>query len=246
MGRFQRAVNMICVCMNCNQSRTGTSRMWWTGMKLDPCDTPTSILKRFLLQGWLTNTFSHFTKDEAYTRVSSASWLPLGTPNLPTNIVGFRGFDSSIILNLRGGIPRPIGDFPESLRQAMAVGVMLVGRLGVADPGNSGCTRSFRMFRPMPLHLSIQHTFWNEIGNIFAKERSRPALNGLQQLFQHVNAQTSDNQPHSGTPRPARERTSGLYPRWMLRALDTIRLTNIKGFITITITVTIIITCLYY
>ena len=30
-------------------------------------------------------------------------------PNLPTNIVGFRGFDSSIILILRGGIPRPIG-----------------------------------------------------------------------------------------------------------------------------------------
>ena len=31
------------------------------------------------------------------------------TPNLPTNIVDFRGFDSSIILILRGGIPRPIG-----------------------------------------------------------------------------------------------------------------------------------------
>ena len=34
----------------------------------------------------------------------------------------FRGFDSSIILILRGGIPRPIGDFPESLSQAMLVG----------------------------------------------------------------------------------------------------------------------------
>ena len=31
------------------------------------------------------------------------------TPNLPTNIVDFRGFDSSIISILRGGIPRPIG-----------------------------------------------------------------------------------------------------------------------------------------
>ena len=43
----------------------------------------------------------------------------------------FRGFDSSIISNLGGGIPRPIGNFPESLAQAILVGVMLVGRLGV-------------------------------------------------------------------------------------------------------------------
>ena len=52
--------------------------------------------------------------------------------NLPTNIVDFRGFDSSlIILILRGGIPRPIGDFPESLSQAILVGILLVGGLGV-------------------------------------------------------------------------------------------------------------------
>ena len=54
------------------------------------------------------------------------------TPNLPTQIVDFRGFDSSIILILRGGIPRPKGNFPESLSQAMSVGVMFVGRSGVA------------------------------------------------------------------------------------------------------------------
>ena len=43
----------------------------------------------------------------------------------------FGGFDSSTILNLRGGIPWPIGDLPESLSQAMLVGTMLAGRLGV-------------------------------------------------------------------------------------------------------------------
>ena len=43
------------------------------------------------------------------------------------------GFDSSIILIRRGGIPRPIGDFPESLSQAILVGMMLVGRLGAVD-----------------------------------------------------------------------------------------------------------------
>ena len=53
------------------------------------------------------------------------------TPNLPTTIVDFRGFDSSIILSLRGEIPRPIGDFPENLSRAMLVGIMFVGGLGV-------------------------------------------------------------------------------------------------------------------
>ena len=53
------------------------------------------------------------------------------TANPRTNIVDFRGFDSSIILIKRGGILRPIGDFLESSSQAMLVGVMLTGRLGV-------------------------------------------------------------------------------------------------------------------
>ena len=41
------------------------------------------------------------------------------TANLRANIMDFRGFDSSIILMLRGEIPRPIGSFPESLSQAI-------------------------------------------------------------------------------------------------------------------------------
>ena len=49
------------------------------------------------------------------------------TPSLPTNIVDFSGFDSSIILILRSGIPRPTGDSPESLSQAM-LGIILVGK----------------------------------------------------------------------------------------------------------------------
>ena len=36
-----------------------------------------------------------------------------------------------MILILRGGILMPIGDFPKSLSQAILVGIMLVGRLGV-------------------------------------------------------------------------------------------------------------------
>ena len=55
----------------------------------------------------------------------------LATANLRTKIPDFRGFDSSIIFILRGGIPRPIGTLPESLSQAILVGIMLVGRWGV-------------------------------------------------------------------------------------------------------------------
>ena len=54
------------------------------------------------------------------------------TPNLPTNIVDFKGLDSSAIFISKGGILMSIGNLPESLSQAMLVGIMLVGRLGVA------------------------------------------------------------------------------------------------------------------
>ena len=50
------------------------------------------------------------------------------TANLGTNTVDFRGFDSSIILILRGGIVMSIGDLPESLSQAILGGIMLVGK----------------------------------------------------------------------------------------------------------------------
>ena len=59
------------------------------------------------------------------------AFLQCHTANLRTNIMDFKGFDSSIILILWSGIPRPIGNFPESLSQAILVGVILVGRLGV-------------------------------------------------------------------------------------------------------------------
>ena len=53
------------------------------------------------------------------------------TANLRSNIVDFGGLDSSIILSFRGGILMSIGNFLETLSQAILVGIMLVGRLGV-------------------------------------------------------------------------------------------------------------------
>ena len=53
------------------------------------------------------------------------------TANLHTKILDFGGLDSSRILNSRGGILVSIGNFPESLSQAVLVRIILVGRLGV-------------------------------------------------------------------------------------------------------------------
>ena len=57
--------------------------------------------------------------------------VPLNYGQSRTNIVDFRGFDSDIIFTQRGGILMSIGNFPESLSQAILVGIILVGRLGV-------------------------------------------------------------------------------------------------------------------
>ena len=56
--------------------------------------------------------------------------LSLYTPNLPTKIVDFRGFDSSIILIYRGGILMSMGDFPDDLSQAMLVGCNVSREIG--------------------------------------------------------------------------------------------------------------------
>ena len=53
------------------------------------------------------------------------------TANLRTKIMDFRGFYSSIILMLRGGILMSIGNFLVTLSQAILVGIMLAGRSGV-------------------------------------------------------------------------------------------------------------------
>ena len=57
------------------------------------------------------------------------------TANLRTNIMYFRGFDSSRILVLRGGSPRPIGNSQEIISQHILVGIILVGRLGALHFG---------------------------------------------------------------------------------------------------------------
>ena len=53
------------------------------------------------------STTSHLTAQGSSTKVD---WPGLSdTANPRTNIMDFRGYDSSIILIVRGGIPRPTG-----------------------------------------------------------------------------------------------------------------------------------------
>ena len=64
----------------------------------------------------------------------------MGTANLRTKILDLKGCDSSRVLILRDGILMSIGNFPESLSQAILAGRFLVGRLGVPGPsGEDAC-----------------------------------------------------------------------------------------------------------
>ena len=81
-----------------------------------------------LIFGCDAHVYNPWAKDVA------SGFKGTSTANLRTKILDFRGLDSSIILILRGGTPRPIGDFPESWSQGILAGRLLVGRLGVLWP----------------------------------------------------------------------------------------------------------------
>ena len=67
------------------------------------------------------------------------------TANLRTKILDLRGFDSSTILILRGGIPRPVENSPESLSEH----ILEVERLGL--PTRPSREASFSRARSCPL-----------------------------------------------------------------------------------------------
>ena len=87
---------------------------------------------------------------------------PQTAPNLPTNMVGFRGFDSSIMIILRGEIPRRIGDFPESSSQAMSVGCNVNREIGrqrlTANLGAGNCVPWTWELHPLKIQDLLQST----------------------------------------------------------------------------------------
>ena len=78
------------------------------------------------------------------------------TPSLPTNIVDLRGFDSSIILILRGGILMSIVHFPKSLSQAMLVGGNVSREIGHKVLIGQGKRRMTFEAPPEPFMLLIK------------------------------------------------------------------------------------------
>ena len=74
----------------------------------------------------------------------------LTTVNLRIQILDFSGLDSSRILILRVGILISIVDFLESLSQAILVGIILAGRLGVRGIRKGGSGETSHFFREIP------------------------------------------------------------------------------------------------
>ena len=81
------------------------------------------------------------------------------TANLPTNIVDFRGFDSSIIFNLRCGILRPIGDLSESLSQAMLVGCNVSREIGCMSSYVVPISHITCLYRIILYHVIVYYTY---------------------------------------------------------------------------------------
>ena len=71
------------------------------------------------------------TKWEVRIGARCKGTAPFAVANLRTKILDFRGFDSSRISILGCGIPRSIGNIPESLSQGILAGIILVGRLAL-------------------------------------------------------------------------------------------------------------------
>ena len=125
-------------------SFSGTRRFLWLGARGSArggqySQIPSQQFSRFL-PGKVSRPVSERASGErARERASKqsnkcASRQHQATANLHTKMLDFRGFGSSRILILRGGILMSIWDFPESLSQQILVGIILVVRLGVVSP----------------------------------------------------------------------------------------------------------------
>ena len=157
-----------------------------------------SFASRFSLLYFLSRGvfFGTDTGNNTLTRLNKCAFGPSGlchqhsTANLRTTIMDFRGFHSSLILILRGGILMFIGDFPESLSQAILVGKMLVGRLGefpqcerrplAPDLGHPGRSFSSRLERgqercgPKPIRCPMSDVLYAHACHIARAHLNRP------------------------------------------------------------------------
>ena len=100
-----------------------------------------------------------------YIYIYIYNWTPVFNPdksraaNLRTAILDFGGFDSGIILMIRGGILMSIGNFLEMLSQIILVwiiliGIILAGRLGVGTHAKPYTDKGPASTLQTPYHLS--------------------------------------------------------------------------------------------
>ena len=77
----------------------------------------------------ISNRGSQIPQLDAYDHLRSPRQNPkrASTANLRAKILDSRGFDSSRILNLRGGIIMSTGSFQDMLSQRILAGIILVG-----------------------------------------------------------------------------------------------------------------------
>ena len=123
------------------------AHLWDTGSIACPVGKKTWFEKQMLTRGLNKDVHTQFERRCAYScsgqslpvawatrrvrRSTALAGMSCSTADLRTKTLDFRDFDSSIILIIRGEIPRLIGSSPESLSQAILVGIILVGRWGV-------------------------------------------------------------------------------------------------------------------
>ena len=89
-----------------------------------PCPFPRQFVRRtFSWKKWVQS-------EVCRTLFGGVTFREDPTANLPTKMLDFIGFCSSIFLILGGGILMSMGNFPESLSQQILAGKFLAGRLG--------------------------------------------------------------------------------------------------------------------
>ena len=103
-----------------------------SALSVRPCEDPWGTLLH--LEVGYSRAPYEAPKEGQTPRSRRSKVTSVPTANLRTEILDFRGFDPSRILILRGGTLMSIGNFPESLRRAIFVGIILVGRLGLPEP----------------------------------------------------------------------------------------------------------------
>ena len=116
-------------------------------------------------------------------------WLSVLTANLCPKILDLRGFDSSIILILRGGILMSIGNFPKCLSPQILVGIISVERLDTQIVCWRFQSLDFARHLRTVFKTSMDHLLIQDLGRVIVgvKQKSREMLVSTPSKVTHLN-----------------------------------------------------------